>query len=81
MPRWLREKEKYGIWQRNNLWVLSNAIALDEAGGGTNVTLIALWNGKKGDAPGGTEDMVEQSKERGARTIILPTEKLFGLSS
>lgn len=81
MPRWLREKNKYGIWQRNNLWVLSNAIALDKAGGGTNVTLIALWNGKKGDAPGGTEDMVEQSKERGARTIILPTEKLFGLSS
>jgi len=80
MPRWLREKgDEYGIWQRNNLWILSNAVALDKEGAGTNLTLIALWNGKKGDGAGGTEDMVEQAKKRGARTIILPTEKLFGL--
>jgi tetratricopeptide (TPR) repeat protein len=81
LPRWLREKVGgYTVWQRNNLWVLSNAIALDKKGGGTNLTLIALWNGKQGDGAGGTEDMVEQASKRGARTIILPTEQLFGLA-
>jgi hypothetical protein len=81
MPRWLREKgDKYNVWQRSNLWILSNAIALDRKGGGTNLTLIALWNGKQGDGAGGTEDMVEQARKRGARTNILPTETLFGLA-
>jgi hypothetical protein len=81
LPKWLREKgDSYTIWQRNNLWILSNAVALDRAGGGINLTLIALWNGKEGDGAGGTKDMVEKAKERGAETIILPTEKLFGLA-
>ncbi|HYG79478.1 MAG TPA: tetratricopeptide repeat-containing protein [Pyrinomonadaceae bacterium] len=81
LPKWLREKgESYSIWKRNNLWVLSNAVALDSAGGGINLTLIALWNGKEGVGPGGTKDMVEKATERGAETIILPTEQLFGLA-
>lgn len=81
LPKWLREKgDSYTIWQRNNLWTLSNAVALDRAGGGINLTLIALWNGKEGDGAGGTKDMVEKARERGAETIILPTEKLFGLA-
>jgi hypothetical protein len=81
LPKWLREKgDSYTIWQRNNLWVLSNAVALDRAGGGINLTLIALWNGKEGDGPGGTKDMVLKARERGAETIILNTEKLFGLA-
>ena len=66
------------IWQRSNLWILSNA--LDKAGRGSHLTLLALWNGKKGDGAGGTEDMVEQARKRGARTVILPTAKLFGLA-
>jgi tetratricopeptide (TPR) repeat protein len=82
LPRWLRQKgEKYNIWQRSNLWILNNAIALDKKGGGTNLTLIALWNGKAGDGAGGTEDMVAQAGKRGALTIILPTEELFGLAN
>jgi hypothetical protein len=80
MPRWLRERgDKYNVWQRSNLWILNNAFALDKKGG-INLTLIALWNGKQGDGAGGTEDMVEQAKKRAAKTIILPTEKLFGLA-
>ena len=78
LPRWLRDKKGYSIWQRNNLWILSHA--LDKGGDGSHLTLIALWNGKKGDGAGGTEDMVTQARERGARTIILETEKLFGLA-
>jgi hypothetical protein len=37
-----------------------NALAL----GGTNTTLIALWDRKGGDGPGGTQHMVESAGER-----------------
>ena len=75
MPKWLRDKDPdYGIWQRNNLWMLHNALAL----GGKHSTLIALWNGEGGDGPGGTKDMVEQAGELGARTIIIDTKTAFG---
>ena len=74
LPRWLQEKPDYNIWQRNNLWNLYNAFA---AVGGENVTLIALWNGALGDGAGGTADMVEKAQERGAKTIILDTKKIF----
>jgi len=75
LPRWLLEKPNYSIWQRNNLWMLYNALAA----GGDNVTLIALWNGEAGDGPGGTADLVERAGERGAKTIILKTKDLFGV--
>ncbi len=74
LPRWLQDKPDYNIWQRNNLWNLHNALA---AAGGENVTLIALWNGATGDGPGGTADMVGKAQERGAKTIILDTKKIF----
>jgi len=76
LPRWLQEKPDYNIWQRNNLWNLHNALA---AVGGENVTLIALWNGATGDGAGGTADMVQKARDRGAKTIILDTNKIFGL--
>ena len=81
LPAWLRGKEDgYSIWQRNNLWTLSNAIALDRAGGGTNVVLIALWDKEaRQDGPGGTLDMIQQAEKRGARKRILWTKELFGL--
>ncbi len=75
LPGWLQGKADYDIWQRNNLWMLHNALAL----GRDKVTLIALWDGKKGDGPGGTEHMVEKAKARGAKVVILDTNKLFGL--
>jgi hypothetical protein len=75
LPKWLKARADYSIWQRNNLWMLHNALAY----GGRNVTLIALWNGKAGDGPGGTKDMVDQARARGAKVIILDTGKLFGL--
>ena len=76
LPRWLQEKPDYSIWQRNNLWNLHNALA---AAGGENVTLIALCNGATGDGAGGTADMVQKARDRGAKTIILDTNKVFGL--
>jgi hypothetical protein len=74
LPAWLQEKADYDIWQRNNLWTLHNALA---RAGGENVTVIALWNGELGDGPGGTGDMVRKARERGAKTIILDTKKVF----
>jgi tetratricopeptide (TPR) repeat protein len=74
LPSWLVEKRDYTIWQRNNLWMLHNALAA----GGKHVTLIALWNGEKGDGPGGTDDLVARAEERHARTVILDTKRLFG---
>lgn len=73
LPRWLRKRKDYSIWQRNNLWMLHNALAF----GAKHMTLIALWNGAAGDGPGGTQDMVTQAKARGAKTVILDTAVLF----
>ena len=73
LPRWLRAKKKYDVWQRSNLWMLHNALAISQ----DHLTLIALWNGASGDGPGGTEDMVSRAKNRGARFIHLDTTKLL----
>jgi hypothetical protein len=73
LPKWLNEKSDYTIWQRNNLWTFFTALA----SGGSNMTLIALWNGRGGDGPGGTEDMVEHAKAHGAKTLIIDTNVLF----
>jgi hypothetical protein len=73
LPRWLRAKKNYGVWQRSNLWMLHNALSISQ----DHLTLIALWNGATGDGPGGTEEMVERAKDRGARFIHLDTRKLL----
>lgn len=73
LPRWLRAKKGYSIWQRSNLWMLHNALYISE----DNLTLIALWNGEVGDGPGGTEDMVRRAKDRGATFIDLDARKLI----
>ena len=75
LPKWLQFKNKYDIWQRNNLWLLSHALSKNAH----HMTLIALWDGEAGDGPGGTEDMVNLAKERGARMVQLNTKEIFGL--
>jgi len=75
LPEWLRDRDNYSIWNRNNLWTLHHALAHEDV----DVTLIALWNGQGGDGPGGTEDMVKLAQERGVKVVILDTKKLFGV--
>ncbi len=75
LPRWLQAKADYTIWQRNNLWMLYNAMAC----GSYYVTLLALWDGETGDGPGGTKDMVNRADESAAKTIVLQTKEIFGL--
>lgn len=72
LPKWLRTKKNYGVWQRSNLWLLHTAFAL-----GGRVSLIALWNHQSGDGAGGTEDLVGRMNERGARVIVLQASKLL----
>jgi hypothetical protein len=76
LPKWLQFKRGYDIWQRNNLWLLSEALCLAPR----NLTVIALWDGESGDGPGGTEHMVGLARERGARIVHLDTKKLFGIA-
>jgi hypothetical protein len=71
----LAREHEQDLWERINLWMLHEALAA----GGEHVTLIALWNGQKGDGPGGTGDLITRAQERGARTIVLDTRKLFGM--
>jgi hypothetical protein len=63
------------VFQRTNLWMLESALAGEDK----DLTLIALWNGKEGDGPGGTADLVDEAKGRGARLVILDTKELFGI--
>ena len=39
--------------------------------GGSNMSLIALWDGKGSDGSGGTEHMVQIAKEQGAIIHII----------
>ena len=66
------QEDDYTIWDRNNLWMLNNAMV----NGGENVTVIALWDGNPGDGPGGTEPMVRRATERGARVLVIDAKTL-----
>jgi hypothetical protein len=60
------------VWEKANQWMLHVALAR----GGQAMTLIALWDQKKGDAGGGTEHMVKEAKDQHAETVILDMQKL-----
>lgn len=75
LPKWLQFKTGYDIWQRNNLWLLAEALCRATP----HLSLIALWDGETGDGPGGTEHMVSLARERGARIVHLNTKKIFDL--
>jgi hypothetical protein len=40
------------------------------------MTLIALWDGAQGDGPGGTSDMVNRARDRGAKIVHLDARRL-----
>ncbi|TDH28005.1 hypothetical protein EXU57_05955 [Segetibacter sp. 3557_3] len=68
LPRWLQARHQPDyLWERNNLWMLNSSLVC----GGAQMTLIALWDRKGGDGPGGTQHMVQEAQKRGSKTIIL----------
>ncbi len=75
LPDWVRTGG-YDIWQRNNLWILFNALSA----GAPRLTLIALWDAGRGDGPGGTGDLVAQVESRGHKVVRLPAERLRTLA-
>ncbi len=72
LPDWMAGNDSYTIWQRGNRWILHTAMSLADA----DITLIVLWDGKGGDGPGGTENMVELAKSRHVKTVQLPASEL-----
>ena len=74
LPDWVQEESegRYTIWQRSNRWILHTALSRTDA----DITLIVLWDGRGGDGPGGTENMVTLAESRGVKTVILPASEL-----
>jgi hypothetical protein len=75
LPVWAQGIPGYNVFQRGNIWVMEDALLRENA----DVTLLALWNGKAGDGPGGTADMVELARSHGAKVCIKDTNQLFEL--
>ncbi|NNE76402.1 MAG: hypothetical protein HKN31_04950 [Pricia sp.] len=67
LPVWLQGQKGYSFWERNNLWLLNTALSY----GDRNLTLVAVWDGKGEDGPGGTRHMIEEVKKRGAKSIVI----------
>ena len=74
LPRWLSGRKGYDIWQRNNLWMMFNALATQAR----NLTLIALYNREKDpDGPGGTAHLVNVAANWGFKTVELDARQLL----
>jgi hypothetical protein len=75
LPVWASTIPQYGVYQRGNIFMMESALLAPNA----DVTLLSLWNGKAGDGPGGTADMVQLAKDEGAKTCVKDSSELFGL--
>jgi hypothetical protein len=74
LPRWLADKKDYDIWQRNNFWMMFNALATDAQ----RLTLVALYNRERDpDGPGGTAHLVEVAAKWGFKTVELDARELL----
>jgi hypothetical protein len=73
LPSWLVGKPDYNVWQRNNEWMLFNAIAT----GAQRLTLIALYNPDLDpDGPGGTKHLIQLGRRWGFKTVELDARAL-----
>lgn len=60
LPRWLQGTPA-NHWERGNRWVLQMLLT----SGADMATLLALWDGNEGSAPGGTAHMVRIARDAG----------------
>lgn len=73
LTRGLAGAAELNIWQRVNLWMVAEAIEL-----APRRTLLALWDGKAGDGPGGTEHLVQAAPSFGIDVApVIRTRTLF----
>jgi hypothetical protein len=77
LPPWAAGIKDYGVFQRGNIWNMQDALLRPNA----DVTLVALWNQKAGEGPGGTADMVKLAKSHGAKVREQNSDELFGIAS
>ena len=77
LPPWAAGIKDYGVFQRGNIWVMQDALLQPNA----DVTLLALWNQKAAEGPGGTADMVKLAKSHGAKVREQNSDELFGIGS
>jgi hypothetical protein len=76
LPSWVGSIKNYSVFQRGNIWMMEYAKLRPNV----DVTLIALWDEKSGDGPGGTSDMVALAKAQGFKLCSQSIDRLFGLS-
>jgi hypothetical protein len=62
----LLEGKTENVWQRANLWMIEDALEL-----APERSLLALWDGKPGDGPGGTGHLVRIAPQFGVRVAPL----------
>ena len=74
LPAWLQRKPNYSIWNRANVWMLEYALSQAPE----RLTVMALWDGEKGDGPGGTADLLETAQKLGATPSVIKTAQLCG---
>ena len=68
-----RDAATDSVWSRANLWMIEEAVAL-----APQRTLLALWDGKSGDGPGGTEHLLSVAPSYGMRVAPpIPMQSLF----
>jgi hypothetical protein len=77
LPAWTAGIKDYSVFQRGNIWNMQDALLRPNA----DVTLVALWNQRAGEGPGGTADMVKLAKSHGAKVRERNSDELFGIAS
>lgn len=60
-------------YERNNLWMLEQATRF----GAEKVEFICLWDGQRGDGPGGTRHLMAEVKRKKGRVHWLNTTELW----
>ena len=70
---WLSTRKDYTCWQRANLWLIHEALAM----GANNFTLLALWDGVKTQGLGGTFNMTTMAQQHGASIVTLSITDLL----
>lgn len=74
LPGWLAPKPDYNAWERNNLWMMFNAIAT----GARERVLIALFNREReASGPGGTGHLVTEAGKWGFTAVELDARALL----
>ena len=72
LPVWLAAKQDYTAWQRANLWLIHEALAL----GAESFTLLALWDGVPTTGLGGVYHMRTVAAQYGAAVLTINTGSL-----